>query len=43
MLRAGCLDIPYVTGILSEYLGPDDERIRQLHTIRDETVSSSES
>lgn len=42
MLRAGCLDIPYVTGILSEYLGPDDERIRQLHTIRDETVSSSD-
>lgn len=43
MLRAGTLDIPYVTGILSDYLGPEDERIRQLHTIRDETVRSSDS
>ena len=38
MLRAGQLDVPYVTGILSDYLGPADERIRQLHVIRDETV-----
>jgi Nucleotidyl transferase AbiEii toxin, Type IV TA system len=42
MLRAGRLDVPYVTGILSEYLGPADERIRQLHTIRDETVRQSD-
>ncbi len=40
MLRAGCLDVRYVTGVLSEYLGPADERIRQLHAIRDETVRS---
>jgi hypothetical protein len=32
-----------VTGILSEYLGPDDERIRELHAIRDETVRPSDS
>jgi hypothetical protein len=43
MLRAGWLDVPYVTGILSEYLGPDDERIRELHTIRDEVRRSSDS
>jgi len=36
MLRAGRLDIPYVTGILSEYLGPDDERVRELHAVREE-------
>jgi hypothetical protein len=42
MLRAGRLDVPYVTGILSEYLGPEDERIHQLHAIRDEAVSSSD-
>ncbi len=38
MLRAGCLDLPYVTGVLVEYLGPDDDRIQQLRTIRDETA-----
>jgi hypothetical protein len=37
MLRAGRLDVPYVVGILSEYLGPDDERIRELLAIREET------
>jgi hypothetical protein len=42
MIRAGRLDVPYVTGILSEYLGPGDERIRQLHTIRDEIVRSTD-
>ena len=36
MLRAGRLDVPYVIGFLGEYLGPDDERIRELLTIRDE-------
>ncbi len=41
MLRAGRLDVPYVTGILSEYVGPADERVRQLHAIRDETTPSS--
>jgi hypothetical protein len=43
MLRAGWLDVPYVSGILSDYLGPDDERIRELHAIRDEVFRSSES
>ena len=38
MLRAGRLDVPYVIGLLSEYLGPDDERIRELLTIRDEVA-----
>ena len=37
MLRAGRLDVPYVVGILSEYLGPDDERIRELLAIREES------
>ena len=32
MLRAGRLDLPYVTGVLAEYLGPGDERIHALHT-----------
>jgi hypothetical protein len=36
MVRAGRLDFAYVTGILNQYLGPEDERIRQLLTIRDE-------
>jgi hypothetical protein len=40
MLRAGRLDVPYVSGILSEYLGPDDERIRELHAVRDEVRAS---
>jgi hypothetical protein len=40
MLRAGRLDVAYVTGILSEYLGPDDERIRELLAIRDELLRS---
>ena len=43
MLRAGRLDVAYVSGILGEYLGPDDQRIRELHAIRDETVDSSHS
>ncbi len=42
MLRAGQLDVPYVTGILAEYLGPADERVRQLHAIRDETARPSD-
>lgn len=37
MLRAGRLDVPYVSEILSEYLGPGDERLRQLHAIGEET------
>ncbi len=43
MLRAGRLDVPYVIGLLSEYLGPDDERIRELVTIRDEVAGPSAS
>ncbi|MGA3148915.1 MAG: hypothetical protein ABSF33_15780 [Acidimicrobiales bacterium] len=38
MLRAGRLDVPYVTGVLTQYLGPDDERIRELLAIGDEIV-----
>ena len=41
MLRADRLDVPYVIGILNEYLGPDDERIRELLTIRDEIRASA--
>lgn len=41
MLRAGRLDVPYITGVLSEYLGPADGRIRQLHAIRAETLPPS--
>jgi hypothetical protein len=43
MLRAGRLDVAYVSGILGEYLGPDDERIRELHAIRDEMLRSPDS
>ena len=42
MLRAGWLDVPYVSGILSEYIGPEDDRIRALHAIRDEVLRSSD-
>jgi hypothetical protein len=28
MLRAARLDVPHLGGILSDYLGPDDERVR---------------
>ncbi len=42
MLRAERLDVAYVTGVLTEYLGPDDERIRELLAIRDETLRSSD-
>jgi len=41
MLQAGRLDVSYVVGILSEYLGPDDERIRELLAIREEFARSS--
>ncbi len=41
MVRAGRLDVPYVVGILTEYLGPEDERIRELITIRDEVAGPS--
>ena len=43
MLRAGWLDVPYVNGILSEYLGPVDERIREPYAIRDEVLRPSRS
>jgi hypothetical protein len=36
MLEAGHLDVAYVTGVLADYLGPDDERIGELHALRDE-------
>jgi hypothetical protein len=38
MLRAGRLDVPYVTGYLSEYVGAADERIRELLKIRGEVA-----
>jgi hypothetical protein len=43
MLRAGRLDVPYVIGLLTEYLGADDERIRELLTIRDELAGPTAS
>jgi Nucleotidyl transferase AbiEii toxin, Type IV TA system len=43
MLRAGRLDVSYVTGILNEYLGPDDERIRELIAIREELAGAADS
>jgi len=42
MLRAGWLDVPYVNGILSEHVGLNDGRIRELHAIRDEVLRSSD-
>jgi hypothetical protein len=33
MLRADTIDVPRVSGVLAYYLGPDDERIRELHEI----------
>jgi len=41
MLRAGRIDVSYVVGLLGDYLGPDDERIRELLTIRDELAGPS--
>ncbi len=38
MLRAGRLDVGYVTGVLVEYLGTDDERVHELLAIRDEVA-----
>jgi hypothetical protein len=43
MLRAGHLEVPYVTGVLTEYLGPGDERIRELHAIADEITGLAQS
>jgi hypothetical protein len=40
MLRAGRLDVAYVTGVLVEYLGPDDERVLELHTVHDEVAGA---
>ena len=36
MLRVDTIDVPRVTGVLAHYLGPDDERNRQLDDIRQE-------
>ena len=41
MVRADRLDVPYVVGLLVEYLGADDERIRELLTIRDELAGQA--
>ncbi|HLN17216.1 MAG TPA: nucleotidyl transferase AbiEii/AbiGii toxin family protein [Acidimicrobiales bacterium] len=41
MLRAGRLDVAYVTGVLAEYLGLDDERVHTLHALRDEMTGPS--
>jgi hypothetical protein len=40
MALAGHLDVAYVTGVLAEYLGPDDERITELHQLRDEIAAA---
>ncbi len=42
MLRAGRLDVPYVVGVLAEYLGPDDERVRELLAVRDEITGTDD-
>ncbi len=36
MLRVNTVDASLVTGVLAQYLGPDDQRIRQLDEIRRE-------
>jgi hypothetical protein len=36
MLRADRLDVPYVTGVLVEYLGPHDDRVSELLSVSDE-------
>ncbi len=41
MLRADRLDVPYVVGILSTYLGPKDERIIELIAMHAEIAGSS--
>jgi hypothetical protein len=41
MLWTGCLDVPCVSGILGEDLGPSDEPIRERHAVRDEWVAGS--
>jgi hypothetical protein len=41
ILRAGWLDVPSLSGILTDYLGPDEDRIHELHTIRDDVLRSS--
>jgi hypothetical protein len=43
MVRAGRLDVPYVAGLLTEYVGADDERIRELLAIRDEVTGPAAS
>jgi len=42
VLRAGRLDVPYVVGLLSGFLDPDDERIRELVAIREEIAGETE-
>ncbi len=41
MLRADRLDVPYVIGILSTYLGPNDDRITELIAMHAEIAGSS--
>jgi hypothetical protein len=41
MVRAGRLDVAYVTGVLAEYLGLEDERVRALHALSDEITGPS--
>ena len=43
MIRANRLDVPYVAGMLTEYLGADHERIGELLAIRDEVGGQSSS
>ncbi len=41
MLRADRLDVPYVIGILSTYLGPNDDRVTELIAMHAEIAGSS--
>ena len=43
MLMAGRCDVAYVTGILTEFLGADDERIASLLALRDEVQNAQDS
>ena len=43
MLKAGRCDVAYGTGILTEFLGADDERIASLLALRDEVQNAQDS
>jgi hypothetical protein len=43
MIRAGTVDLAHVAGVLVQYLGPDDERIRKLAAIDREVAGEAHS